>query len=201
MFRLQRCGLPPLRARRARSGTTPTLAGHGDECRRADAAEPRPAGIRDRPVLLFYGPNVRGLCGSHGAGLRAWSAPGCLAVALIQRQFLWVTVCVRLWLLRATFHPSHVVPNLTRYGTWLWGAADAGDRPALLAPVVLPGALTPVLLALFVDQLHPVSAVPRVRRLVVLRFLLPTIPLILVLVAAVMDGLRCACFGSGIVSW
>jgi hypothetical protein len=57
-----------------------------------------------------------------GLTYAAWSAPGCLVVALIQRYFYGSPFASGYGSFDALFAVSHVMPNLRRYAAWLWGA-------------------------------------------------------------------------------
>jgi hypothetical protein len=91
--------------------------------------------------------------GRTAAIYAAWSAPGCVAVALIQRAFYGSPFASGYGSYDLLFATSHIVPNLRRYVSWLW----AGHTPALalvlLAPFVLPGSLAVLLLALIAINL------------------------------------------------
>ena len=157
-----------------------------------------PLGFAIGLYLLFRSERSAPVRLRHGLAYAAWSAPGCLAVALIQRQFYGSPFASGYGSFEPLFTTSHVLPNLERYGTWLWAAQTPAIVLALLAPVVLPGALSLLLLALFAINFALFLPYLVFEDWSYLRFLLPTIPLILVLVAAVLDGLLVRLFRSGI---
>ena len=127
-----------------------------------------------------------------------WSAPGCIAVAIIQRYFYGSPFASGYGSFDALFAWSHVIPNLTRYATWLWEAHTPAIVLLLLAPVLLPGALTALLLTLFAINLALFVPYVVFSDWSFTRFLLPTVPMLLVLVAAVLDSVVVRLFRSGI---
>ena len=100
--------------------------------------------------------------------------------------------------LSALFAMSHVAPNLGRYLGWLWSTHTAAVALALLAPWLLPGALTALCLSMFLVNLALYVPYVVFDDWSYVRFLLPTIPLVLILVVAVFDAVlrraaRAAC--------
>jgi len=91
-----------------------------------------------------------------------------------------------------------VAPNLTRYASWLWGSQTPALALVLVALALLPGAVTTLLLALFVVNLALFLPYTVFDDWSFTRFLLPTIPLLMVLVAAAIDGVVGRLFGQGI---
>jgi hypothetical protein len=125
-----------------------------------------------------------------------WSAPGCLAVAFIQQSFYGSPFASGYGSFEAIFAIEHVGPNLTRYAGWLWSTHTPAILLALLAPVVVPGPLSALLLALFGVNVALFLPYVVFNEWSYLRFLLPTLPLVMVLIAAVVDAvtvrlLRC----------
>jgi hypothetical protein len=126
----------------------------------------------------------------RGAAVYAlWSAPGCLLVAAIQHSLYGSPLASGYGSLQVLFSIDHIAPNLIRYATWLWSSETPAILLVAIAPFVIPGSLSTVLLALFL-----VNVVLFVPYLVFddwsfLRFLLPTIPFLMVLVAAVLDAI------------
>jgi hypothetical protein len=119
----------------------------------------------------------------------AWSVPGCLAVAAIQQQFYGSPLSSGYGSLATLFAVDHVAPNAARYASWLWQALTPAVALAALAPLLLPGPLVALLTALFA-----VNAALYLPYVVFddwgyTRFLLPTIPLLLIMVAAVADAM------------
>ena len=78
----------------------------------------------------------------------AASAPGCLAVAIIQQMFYGSPLRSGYGSLDALFSPANIVPNAARYFTWMWQSHTPAWLFALAAPFVLPGSLTALLLSL-----------------------------------------------------
>lgn len=126
-----------------------------------------------------------------------WSVPGCLAVAAIQQSFYGSPFASGYGSFDAIFSLAHVGPNLTRYGAWLWATQTPAILLAWLAPAVIPGALTALLLALFVVNLALFLPYVVFDDWSFLRFLLPTIPLLMVLVSAVIDAITVRLLRSG----
>jgi hypothetical protein len=119
----------------------------------------------------------------------AWCAPGCLGVALIQWTFYGSPLASGYGSFSSLFAASHVGPNLRRYLPWLWQSHTPAVALALLAPLVLPGALTTLLLALALVNLGLYLPYLVFEDWSFLRFLLPTLPLLLILVIATLDAL------------
>ena len=122
--------------------------------------------------------------GSAAARYAAACAPGCLAVALVQQAFYGSPLQSGYGSLEALFSWTHVVPNAQRYAGWMWQTHTPLWLLALLAPLLLRGWLT-LLLASLVD----VNVAGYLPYTVFddwwyLRFLLPAIPLVLVLMLA-----------------
>jgi hypothetical protein len=119
----------------------------------------------------------------------AWCVPGCVAVAAIQQSFYGSPLSSGYGALDALFSAGHVLPNLRRYAAWLWQSHTPAIVLALLAPVLLPGGLTTLLLALFAIDVASYLPYTVFEDWSFLRFLLPTLPLLLVLMVAVLDAL------------
>ena len=128
----------------------------------------------------------------------AWCAPGCLAVALIQQYFYGSPLASGYGTYAAIFARDHIGPNLARYVTWLWSACTPAIALVVLAPVLLPGAMTTLLLGLFAVNLALYLPYVVFDDWSYLRFLLPTIPFLLVVAAAIADGLVVRLLRSGI---
>ena len=128
----------------------------------------------------------------------AWSAPGCLAVALIQQSFYGSPFASGYASYSVLFSAAHVAPNAARYAGWLWTSHAPAIVLALLAPVLLPGAFTTLLLGLFAANVALYLPYVVFGDWSYLRFLLPTIPLILVLAAAVLDAIVARVLKSGL---
>jgi hypothetical protein len=119
----------------------------------------------------------------------AASAPGCLAVALIQQTFFGSPWSSGYGPLDDLFAASHVVPNVQRYFTWTWQTHTPAIALAALAPFLLPGALTTLCVALILINAGLYLPYTVFEDWSFLRFLLPTLPLMLMLMVAVVDAL------------
>ena len=115
-------------------------------------------------------------------------APGCVMVAITQSAFYGSPLSSGYGSLSALFSMDHVVPNLGRYLGWLWSTHTAAIALALLAPWLLPGALTALCLSMFLVNLALYVPYVVFDDWSYIRFLLPTIPLVLILVTAVLDA-------------
>ena len=116
------------------------------------------------------------------------SAPGCIVVALTQNAFYGSPFASGYGSLAALFSLSYVTANLGRYLGWLWSTHTAAIALALLAPWLLPGGLTALALVMFLVNLALYVPYVVFDDWSYLRFLLPTIPLLLILVVAVVDA-------------
>jgi hypothetical protein len=116
------------------------------------------------------------------------SAPGCLAVALTQNAFYGSPFASGYGSLAALFSMSYVAANLGRYLGWLWSSHTPAIALALLAPWLLPGGLTTLVLVMCLVNLAVYVPYVIFDDWSYLRFLLPTIPLLLILVVAVVDA-------------
>ena len=116
------------------------------------------------------------------------SAPGCVAVALTQNAFYGSPFASGYGSLAALFSLSYVTANLGRYLGWLWSSHTPAIALALLAPWLLPGGLTTLAIVMFLVNLALYVPYVLFDDWSYLRFLLPTIPLLLILVVAVVDA-------------
>jgi hypothetical protein len=119
----------------------------------------------------------------------AASAAGCVAVAAIQQMFFGSPLSSGYGSLDALFAASHVGPNARRYFTWLPETHTPAIALALLAPFLLPGRLTALLVAMIAINIALYLPYTVFEDWSFLRFLLPTIPLLLILVVAVVDAM------------
>jgi hypothetical protein len=117
----------------------------------------------------------------------AGAVPGCLAVAAIQTAFYGSPVASGYGSLALLFRAEHVGPNVERYFPWLWQTHTPALALALAAPFLLPGAFTALLLALAAVNLALYLPYVVFEDWSFVRFLLPTIPLLLILVVATAD--------------
>jgi hypothetical protein len=118
-----------------------------------------------------------------------WSAAGCIAVALIQRAFFGSSLSSGYGSFDSLFAVDNIGPNLRSYPAWLVASHTPAVALAALAPVLLPGALTTMFLALVGVNLALYLPYVRFEGWSYLRFLLPTIPLVIVLMVAVIDAI------------
>jgi len=117
------------------------------------------------------------------------SAPGCIAVAIIQQLFYGSPFSSGYGSLAGLFALDHVAPNALRYVTWMWQSHTPVWLIALAAPIVLPRRLTTLLLALSIANVLCYLPYVVFNDWWYLRFLLPAIALVLVLTAATIDAM------------
>jgi hypothetical protein len=129
-----------------------------------------------------------------------WCAPGCVAVAIIQQYFYGSPFASGYGSFESLFTVDHVLPNLRRYFSWLTSTFTPVLLLALAAPALLPGALTTLLLALFVVNLALYLPYLVFDDWSYLRFLLPTLPLLLVLLAATLNAVIVRAFGTSLAA-
>jgi hypothetical protein len=118
----------------------------------------------------------------------AWCAPGCIAVALVHSAFYGSPLASGYGSLSELFAVSNIGPNSRRYITWIWQTQTPLIAFALLAPVLLPGPLTMLFIGLFVVNLGLYLPYVVFDDWPFLRFLLPTLPLIVILMMASLDA-------------
>jgi hypothetical protein len=119
----------------------------------------------------------------------ACSALGCLAVALVHQTFFGSPVASGYGSFDALFSVENVGANARRYLMWLGDTHSPILALAVLSPLVLPGALTTLLLVLIGTNVALYLPYVTFEDWWYLRFLLPAIALSLILVAAVIDAL------------
>ena len=117
----------------------------------------------------------------------AAAAPGAIAVAFIQRAF-YGSALQSGYPLGALFSAAYIAPNATRYVSWMTQAHTAAWLLALAAPLLLPGPLTALFISLFLVNVASYLPFAVFNDWQYLRYLLPTIPLLLVLTVAVIDA-------------
>jgi hypothetical protein len=123
-----------------------------------------------------------------GAVYALCCALGCGAVALIQRSFYGSPLASGYGSLSALFALEHIWPNTKRYGTWLWQTQTPAIAIAVLAPWLLPGALVALLAAMCAINIALYLPYVVFDDWSFLRFLLPTLPMLLVLAIASFDA-------------
>ncbi len=116
-------------------------------------------------------------------------ALGCVAVAAIQQHFYGSPFSSGYGPLTVLFAMDHVAPNLSRYLAWTWETHTPFIAVALLAPLVLPGPMTALVIAWTAVNLALYVPYVVFDDWSALRFLLPSIPLWLVLAVATTEGL------------
>lgn len=126
--------------------------------------------------------------GLAAAWFAAGAAVGCVAVALIQLRFYGSPFSSGYGSLSVLFSVDHVRPNASRYAAWMTTGHGPWWLLALAAPLLLPGALTWLLVA--VVGVTVASYLPYVvfDDWSYLRFLLPALPALFVLWAATLDA-------------
>jgi Dolichyl-phosphate-mannose-protein mannosyltransferase len=118
----------------------------------------------------------------------AATAVGCLAVALVHNELYGSPLSSGYGSFAGLFRAEHVGPNVSRYFSWMSEAHSPVWLIAFAAPIVLPGALSLLYAAMLL--VNAACYLPYVvfEEWAYLRFLLPTIPLVLILVMAVIDA-------------
>ena len=123
--------------------------------------------------------------GAYGA----WSLPGCLGVALIQRTFYGSPMASGYGTLDSIFSAGNVAANAGRYVVWLSETHSPIWMLSAAALWLLPGALTRLLAGLVLVNVALYLPYHVFNEWSYLRFLLPAIPLILILVVASVDAI------------
>ena len=118
----------------------------------------------------------------------ACAAPGCAAVALIQGAYYGSAFSSGYGPFASLFSVDHVAPNALRYVSWLSQAHTPMWMLAAAAPFLLQGALTRLFIALFLMNLACYLPYVVFDDWSYLRFLLPTIPLLVILLIASIDA-------------
>ncbi len=119
----------------------------------------------------------------------AASAPGCIAVAIIQQVFYGSPLQSGYGSLDILFSTANLAPNAARYFEWMWQSHTPVWLLALAAPFVLPGWLTGLLLTFAI--VNAACYLPYVvfNDWWYLRFMLPAIAVLLVLMVATFDAI------------
>ena len=119
----------------------------------------------------------------------AWAAAGCIAVATVHLAFYGSPFASGYGSFDVLFSAARVGPNVRSYLGWLWTTHSPAVALAILAPLLLPGALTTLFVTLFGLNLALYLPYTIFEDWSFLRFLLPTIPLVFVLTVAVIDAI------------
>ena len=117
------------------------------------------------------------------------AAPGCIAVALIQQMFYGSPLSSGYGSLAGLFAVDHIVPNAVRYATWMWQSHTPVWLMAFAAPFLIPGRLTTLLLSLIAANVLCYLPYVVFNDWWYLRFLLPAIAVLMVLLVATIDAL------------
>ncbi len=144
------------------------------------------------PLGLFLLLRPERLWGERiGAAARfaAVGAAGPLCVALIQNAFYGSPLSSGYGSLGPLFEIENIQPNAIRYATWLSDTLTPGWVLAAAAPFLVPGALSRLLLWMFILNIACYLPYIVFEDWYFLRFMLPTIPLIVVLSVAVIDSI------------
>jgi hypothetical protein len=119
----------------------------------------------------------------------ACTSPGPAAVAAIQYAFYGSVLNSGYGTLGTIFSVDRVAPNAIRYASWLTETQTAVWVLALAAPLLLPGAVTALLVAMFLVNVACYLPYVVFDDWSYLRFLLPTLPLLMILVMASVDSI------------
>jgi hypothetical protein len=119
----------------------------------------------------------------------AASAPGCIAVAIIQQTFYGSPLRSGYGPLDTLFAVANIAPNAARYFAWMWQSHTPIWLLGLAAPLLLPGSLTWLLLAFAVVNVACYLPYTVFNDWWYLRFLLPGIAMLLVLTVAALDAI------------
>ena len=117
------------------------------------------------------------------------AALGPAAVALIQSSFYGSPLNSGYGTLDVLFRLERVAPNATRYAAWLTETQTVVWLLALAAPFLLPGAMTMLFMAMFLVNVAGYLPYYVFDDWSFLRFLLPTLPLVMVLAMASVDAI------------
>ena len=115
-------------------------------------------------------------------------AAGCIAVLAIQRTYYGSALNSGYGTLAAIYSLDRVAPNTERYLSWLSDVHTPVWLLAAAAPILLPGALTRLMVGLILVNLACYLPYVVFDDWSYLRFLLPTLPLIVILVIAAIDA-------------
>jgi hypothetical protein len=113
----------------------------------------------------------------------------CLAVAAIQRTYYGSALNSGYGTLTAIYSVDRVAPNAQRYFVWLSDVHTPVWMMAAAAPFLLPGALTRVIAGLILVNVACYLPYVVFDHWSYLRFLLPTLPLVVIMMVAVVDAI------------
>ena len=126
---------------------------------------------------------------ADGAAFGIGVLAGCAVVALVNQAFYGAPLRSGYGPLAALFDAGHVVPNARRYAAWLTEAQTPAWLLAAAAPVLLPGLLSGVFAALVLVNAACYLPYTVFEDWSYVRFLLPTLPLLLILMVASLDSI------------
>jgi hypothetical protein len=143
------------------------------------------------------------------AAYAACCVPGCAGVALVQWTFYGSPLLSGYGPVETLFSSGNVASNLRRYLPWLWQTHSPLIAAAALAPFLLPGPLAALFVAMFLVNLALYLPYTVFEDWSFIRFLLPTLPLVLILVLATLDAAwrrlrlpgRNLALGVAVVAW
>jgi hypothetical protein len=148
-----------------------------------------PLGVVIGMYLLCRTGRPLGVRVRDGAVYALWCVPGCLAVAAIQWHFYGSPLASGYGSVDELFAVANVLPNASRYASWLVQSQSPLIVLAVAAPFVWPGGLTWLCLALVAANVGLYLPYVVFEDWPFVRFLLPTIPLLVVLMIGVIDAL------------
>ena len=114
---------------------------------------------------------------------------GCVVVAVVQQAFYGSPLRSGYGPLTTLFRTGNVVPNAMRYAAWLTETQTPAWLLAAAAPVLLPGGLSRLFAALVLVNMACYLPYVVFQEWSYVRFLLPTLPLVLILMFASIDGI------------
>jgi hypothetical protein len=117
------------------------------------------------------------------------AAIGPIAVAAIQQAFYGSPFASGYGSLETLFSVDHIVPNAVRYFSWMSDAHTPVWLLAAAAPILLPGRLTAFFISMVVVNIACYLPYAVFEDWWYLRFLLPTIPLVLILLVGCIDSI------------
>jgi hypothetical protein len=118
----------------------------------------------------------------------AFSAPGCIGVALVQWAFYGSPLASGYGPASALFGVENIAPNVVRYLPWLWQTQTPAIVLAAAALFLLPGALSRLCAGMFLVNLALYLPYAVFEDWSFVRFLLPTLPLLVILAVAAIDA-------------
>lgn len=118
----------------------------------------------------------------------ASAAPGCIGVGLVQWAFYGSPLASGYGPFSGLFGLEHIGPNMSRYLPWLWQSQTPAIAVAVAAPLLLPGPLAWLCAGMFLVNLALYLPYLVFEDWSFVRFLLPTLPLLVILAVAAVDA-------------